>query len=219
MLIVRIGGISIVYLRCNQLALMMGAMRPRPYVSGPPRRVPEILERSWAMDGYNYVAPANGKIADANHIWRSLGVTSPESLQPVIQTPTRRVSSCARPDKARRTVMANRKLPNAGSLDLTDCEVLQMVLQSTVQRGTAIRISQALLDKFRTFGGVVNAPANERMAVAEVDEAGAFPPAKSVQARPTSYPPISGAARCSIGATQIPCIGRFSTDCYGTSIT
>ncbi|MDR3533942.1 MAG: DNA repair protein RadC [Rhodopila sp.] len=65
------------------------------------------------------------------------------------------------------------RLLKAGPDSLADHEMLEMILFIALPRRDTKPIARALLTRFRTFGGVVGAPAPELMAVEGIGEAGA----------------------------------------------
>ena len=65
------------------------------------------------------------------------------------------------------------RLLKAGPESLADHEMLEMILFIALPRRDTKPIARELLTRFRTFGGVVGAPANELMAIEGIGEAGA----------------------------------------------
>jgi DNA repair protein RadC len=65
------------------------------------------------------------------------------------------------------------RLLKAGPEALADHEMLEMILFIALPRRDTKPLARALLDRFRTFGGVVGAPAAELLAVDGIGEAGA----------------------------------------------
>jgi DNA repair protein RadC len=65
------------------------------------------------------------------------------------------------------------RLLKAGPEALADHEMLEMILFIALPRRDTKPLARALLDRFRSFGGVVGAPAAELLAVDGIGEAGA----------------------------------------------
>src|ERR1700754_1225606 len=65
------------------------------------------------------------------------------------------------------------RLLKAGPDSLADHEMLEMILFIALPRRDTKPIARALLARFRSFGAVIGAPAQELMAVEGVAEAGA----------------------------------------------
>src|ERR1700759_5827322 len=64
------------------------------------------------------------------------------------------------------------RLLKAGPDSLADHEMLEMILFIALPRRDTKPIARALLTRFRSFGGVIGAPAQELMAVEGVAEGG-----------------------------------------------
>lgn len=65
------------------------------------------------------------------------------------------------------------RLLRAGPELLADHEMLEMILFIALPRRDTKPIARELLNRFKTFGGVVGAPANELMGIEGIGEAGA----------------------------------------------
>jgi DNA repair protein RadC len=65
------------------------------------------------------------------------------------------------------------RLLRAGPDALADYEMLEMILFIALPRRDTKPLARALLDRFRTFGGVLGAPPTELLAVDGIGEAGA----------------------------------------------
>ena len=79
---------------------------------------------------------------------------------------------CHSAGRISRNVRYMRKLLASGSTSMTDCEIIQMVLYPISKNQDVCHIAAALLTKFHTFGGVVNAPEAKLMTIAGMNEIG-----------------------------------------------
>src|SRR5208337_4638121 len=98
---------------------------------------------------------------------RSAGLADISFLPGLLPEPPDAVGS-----EGHRSRMRQRLL-KAGPESLADHEMLEMILFIALPRRDTKSIARALLARFRTYGGVIGAPARELMAVDGLGEAGA----------------------------------------------